>query len=88
MKIELGTPRIRPQIAFKMDQKSQIFPELFSKKNLKTFFTNLLQQSFKNNIAGIQKKSQPNRIIDGRDYRTRNFQKKSRKKMRILIGFT
>ena len=56
MKIELGTLQIRPRKAFKMDEKSQIFQFLFSKKNLKTFFSNPLLQSFKKYIAGIQKK--------------------------------
>ena len=55
MKIELGTPRIRPQIAFKMDQKSQIFQKLFSKKMLDENIENRLLQSFTNVIAGIQK---------------------------------
>ena len=56
MKIELGTLQIRLRKAFKMDEKSQIFQFLFSKKNMKTFFANPFLQSFKNIIAGIQKK--------------------------------
>ena len=50
-----GPPRIRPQIAFKMDQKSQIFQKLFSKKMLDENIENRLLQSFTNVIAGIQK---------------------------------
>ena len=65
MKIELGTPRIRPRIAFKMDQQSQIFQNLFSKKVLDENIENRLLQSLTNVIAGIQKKNQPNRVIDG-----------------------
>ena len=83
MKIELGTPRIRPQIAFKMDQKSQIFQKLFSKKMLDENIENRLLQSFTNVIAGIQKKF--NQIGSLTAEIIELNQKKLRQKMRILV---